>query len=96
MQQISLNSPDLKIPVDAVADYILRASASGIIALIGIDSDQLRVLLDHTEVAAGHRRALFLSFDRLQNAACSHTGFDTSVVRFNVNRCPVFSTTKNN
>jgi very-short-patch-repair endonuclease len=69
VQQISLNSPDLKIPVDAVAEYILRAPASGIVALIGIDSDQLRVLLDHTEVAQGRRRALFLSFDRLQNAA---------------------------
>jgi hypothetical protein len=68
VQQISLNSPDLKLPVDAVADYILRASASGIVALVGIDSDQLRVLLDHTEVATGDRRALFLSFDGLKNA----------------------------
>ena len=40
------------------------APTSGIVALIGIDSDQLRVMLDHTEVAQGRRRALFLSFDR--------------------------------
>ena len=69
MQQISLNAPDLKLPLDGVADYVLRAPASGIVALIGIDSDQLRVMLDHTEVAQGRRRALFLSFDRLKNAA---------------------------
>ena len=68
MQQISLNAPDLKLPLDGVADYILRAPASGIVALIGIDSDQLRVMLDHTEVAQGRRRALFLSFDGLKNA----------------------------
>ena len=68
MQQISLNAPDLKLPLDGVADYVLRAPASGIVALIGIDSDQLRVMLDHTEVAQGRRRALFLSFDGFKNA----------------------------
>jgi hypothetical protein len=68
VQQTSLNSPDLKLPVDAVPDFILRTPASGIVALIGINSDQLRVVLNHTEVAAGDRRALFLSLDRKQNA----------------------------
>jgi very-short-patch-repair endonuclease len=69
VQQISLNVPDLKLPLDRVADYILRAPASGIVALVGIDSDQLRMMLEHTEVSQGRRRALFLSFDGVQNAA---------------------------
>jgi hypothetical protein len=68
VQQSSLNLAHLKLPVDAVCDDILRAPASGIVALVGVDSDQLRVLLDHTEVAAGDRRALFLSLGRMQNA----------------------------
>jgi hypothetical protein len=68
VQQTSLNSPDLKLPVDAVPDFILRAPASGIVALTGVHSDRLRVVLNHTEVAAGDRRALFLSFDGLNNA----------------------------
>jgi len=68
LQQKSLNSTDLKLPVDAVSDFILRAPASRILALTGVDSDRLRVLLNHTEVAAGDRRALFLSFDGLNSA----------------------------
>ena len=68
MQQRLLNSADLKLPVDAVPDFILRAPASGIVALTGVDSDRLRVLLNRTEVAAGDRRALFLSFDGLNSA----------------------------
>jgi hypothetical protein len=35
---------------------ILRAAASGIVALTGVGSDRLRVLLNQTEVAAGDRR----------------------------------------
>jgi hypothetical protein len=68
VQQRSLNSADLKLPVDAVPDFILRAPASGIVALTGVDNDRLRVLLNHTEAAAGDRRALFLSFDGLNSA----------------------------
>ena len=68
MQQRSLNSADLTLPVDAVPDFILRAPASGIVAITGVDSDRLRVLLNNTEVAAGDRRALFLSFDGLNSA----------------------------
>ena len=68
MQQRSLNSADLTLPVDAVPDFILRAPASGIVAITGVDSDQLRVVLNNTEVAAGDRRALFLSFDGLNSA----------------------------
>jgi hypothetical protein len=68
VQQRSLNSADLTLPVDAVPDFILRAPASGIVAITGVDSDRLRVLLNNTEVAAGDRRALFLSFDGLNSA----------------------------
>ncbi len=68
MQQSSLNLAHLKLPVEAVPGFLLRAPASGIVALTGIHSDRLRVLLNHTEVAAGDRRALFLSFDGLNSA----------------------------
>jgi hypothetical protein len=68
VQQSSLNLTDLKLPVDAVPDFILRAPDSGIVALTGVDSDRLRVLLNQTEVAAEDRRALFLSFDDLNSA----------------------------
>jgi hypothetical protein len=68
VQPISLNSHDPKLPVDLVADRILRAPASGVVALTGVHSDRLRVLLNHTEAAAGDRRALFLSFDGLNKA----------------------------
>ncbi len=68
VQQAPLNSSDLKIPADAVAAFILRAPASGVVALTGIDSERLRLLLDHADVTTGERRALFLSLNGMQNA----------------------------
>ena len=68
MQQAPLNSPDLKIPSGTVADFILRAPASGVVALTGIDSHHLRLLLDQADVAAAERRALFVSLNGMQNA----------------------------
>jgi hypothetical protein len=68
VQKELLNSPNLKIPADAVPDHVLRAPASGIVALAGIDSERLRLLLDHADVPMGERRALFLSLNGMPNA----------------------------
>jgi hypothetical protein len=68
VQQAPLNSPDLKVPADAVADIILRAPTSGVVTLTGIDSEQLRLLLNHADVTAEERRALFLSLGGMQSA----------------------------
>src|SRR5207248_120751 len=68
VRQAPFNPPNLKISVDAAAEYILRAPAGEIVALAGIDSERLRLLLDHADVATGERRALFLSLDGMQNA----------------------------
>jgi hypothetical protein len=67
VQHAPLNPPDLKIPADAVADIILRAPA-GVITLTGIDSEQLRLLLNHADVTTEERRALFLSLGGMQSA----------------------------
>jgi Protein of unknown function (DUF559) len=67
-QQTSLSPSEPKFSVNAIPDFILRAPASGIVALAGIDSDRLRLLLNQTEVAGEERRALFLSLNGMQNA----------------------------
>jgi hypothetical protein len=67
-QQTSVNPSVPKLPVNAIPDFILRGPASGIIALAGIDSDRLRLLLNQTEVAGEERRALFLSLNGIKNA----------------------------
>jgi hypothetical protein len=68
VQQAHLNSSVLKIPAAAVADIILQAPASGVISLAGINSEQLRLLLDHADVVADTRRALFLSLTGTSSA----------------------------
>jgi hypothetical protein len=67
-QQTSVNPSVPKLPVNAIPDFILRGPASGIVALAGIDSDRLRLLLNQTEVAGEERRALFLSLNGIKNA----------------------------
>ncbi len=66
-QQTSLNASESNLLVKAVPDFILRAPAAGIVALAGIDSDRLRLLLNQTEVVGEERRALFLSLNGMQN-----------------------------
>ena len=68
VQHAPLNSPNLKIPAHAVADMILRARASGIITLAGIESERLRLLLDHTDVTTDGRQALFLALSGTPSA----------------------------
>jgi hypothetical protein len=68
VQQASLNSAHLTIPLNAVADAILRAPQSGIVVLAGINSDGLRFLLEYTDAKTEERRALFLSLGGIQSA----------------------------
>jgi very-short-patch-repair endonuclease len=61
VQNRALNPSNLITTADAVAEMILRAPASAVISLAGINREHLRLLLDHADVLPDGRRALFLS-----------------------------------
>jgi hypothetical protein len=69
VEQPLKNLPGLKLAVDAVPNCILRAPASEIVVLAGINDEQVRLLLDHADVSTTQeRRALFLSLDSMSSA----------------------------
>jgi hypothetical protein len=59
-QGTPLRSSAQPIPASAVGEIILRAPAASITSIAGIDSEQLRLLLDNSEQKTDNRLALFL------------------------------------
>jgi hypothetical protein len=67
VQLAPYKTSDLKVAAEVAAKHILGASPGAIVALAGINGEQLRLLLDLADVPNGERRALFLTLNGTSN-----------------------------